>query len=737
MPEPAPERHGIRLDRLLQIIVAGLISGFLAIVLCVGFATLLLPSDLRAYAPAMIGMTLFSTMMLNIIAAFLSPIRGGINVIQEVPIVVMATVSTTIVAAMAAEASDDAKLATIVAAFFVTTILSGAAFLALGNFRIGGLIRFVPYPVIGGFLAGTGWLIFYGGFSVVLGEPVTLGSLGAMVGSETITRFVAAAVVVAIVATLAARKNGTIAVPIAILIILALYNVAVGSLGFSAGDLRASGWLVPVPAEGRLWPPIALNDLAAIDWHAVLLSLVALPGLVLVSALALLMNATGIELDRGGDVDVDAELRSVGIQNLVTGVSGGVPGYPSVSLTLLITRLGAVSRGTPLVVAVLCGAALLFQSIVLGLVPTPLLGGLLLWIGGGLMVTWLVGAYRRLAFGEYAIVALILVVIATAGFTWGIFAGLAAAIALFVFEYSRTDVVHTQLRGDAYHSNSEASEARTAALREHGAAIMILRLQGYLFFGTADRLRRRVLADIAKKGDAKSTRFVLIDFRRVTGIDSSATSSFARLIQNAARDGFTLVIAGAASAVRAAVERASGALPSAVHFEPDVERGLFWSENALLAEMAPGARHSEPSDLTAVLSRLIGSESAPHVAAAFTRLTFSPGERLIEEGSPSDDLFIIEEGSATVAMQGRDGPTAIASVGAGAVIGEVAFYRGQTRTAGVVADEPTVAWRLTRSDLAALNATRPEVAAHFHHGLARALAERLARTDRLLAFLVD
>ena len=56
-----------------------------------------------------------------------------------------------------------------IAATLVVTVLCGAVFFALGKFKLGNLVRFVPYPVVGGFLAGTGWLLLKGGIYVASG----------------------------------------------------------------------------------------------------------------------------------------------------------------------------------------------------------------------------------------------------------------------------------------------------------------------------------------------------------------------------------------------------------------------------------------------------------------------------------------------------------------------------------------------------------------------------------------
>src|SRR6266487_278427 len=67
--------------------------------------------------------------------------------------------------------------ATVGAAIVLTTLATAATFLLLGQFRRGSLVRYLPYPVIGGFLAGTGWLLVLGGLGVMTTVPAQLGDL--------------------------------------------------------------------------------------------------------------------------------------------------------------------------------------------------------------------------------------------------------------------------------------------------------------------------------------------------------------------------------------------------------------------------------------------------------------------------------------------------------------------------------------------------------------------------------
>ena len=189
---------------------------------------------------------------------------------------------------------------------------------------------------------------------------------------------------------------------------------------------------------------------------------------------------------------------------------------------------------------------------------------------------------------EYAVIVLIFAIIAFVGFAWGILVGLLAAAVLFAVEYGRIDIVRYTLTGRDYQTRADSSDERLDMLRDNGDAILLLRLQGFLFFGTADRLRKRIQQRIAEHTGV-AVRFLVIDFDRVNGLDSSAVVSFIRLAQMAARDGFVLVLTGLSEAVRDAMLR--GGLEhgdgSAVRIEPSFDHGVEWCEDTLLADVAP------------------------------------------------------------------------------------------------------------------------------------------------------
>ena len=109
-----------------------------------------------------------------------------------------------------------------------------------------------------------------------------------------------------------------------------------------------------------------------------------------------------------------------------------------------------------------------------------------------------------------------------------------------------------------------------------------------------------------------------------------------------------------------------------------------------------------------------------HVASWLRDVELAPGAVLITQGAMPDDVYVIEEGSVEVS---RDG-AAIATLGAGDVVGEIALVEPQRRTATVRATSAVRAVALNLRDLPEMASEMPEIVRHL-----RSIAER--RRDEL------
>jgi SulP family sulfate permease len=718
-------------------IAVGAVCGLLAIVQSIGFGTLLFSGAPKAIAGAGMGMALLTSAVMALISLG-STNRGIIATAQSVPAAAMAGIVAAVLARMHS-ADDAAVLATAIAVVAVTTLLIGAGTWLLGAFRLSRFIRFLPYPVISGFLAGTGWLVLIGGIDAIAGTRFLGDPLGVVSDPAAQARGAAGLAVIAFIIAFQKLTAWRLALPATIAGALLLFNLVVLVAGIPAATLRATHWLIVVPDGNALWPAISFADIGHIDWSAIVSEIPGLLTVPVLALIALLMNATGIELDARQDLDLDRELRSAGVANLIAGAGGGLPGYHSVSLTILASRLAAADLITSLTVSIACAAAVVLGGRIVSLIPTPLLGAVLIWIGGGLIRQWLISAHARLARAEYAVVVLIFAIIAFVGFAWGILVGLIAAAILFAVEYGRVDIVRYTLTGRDYQTSAVSSSERLELLRNNGDAILLLRLQGYLFFGTAERLRKRIQQRMASTQVAGS-RFLVIDFDRVSGLDSSAVLSFVRLSQSAAPEGFVLVLTGMSEAVSKAMLRGGLELGAGSHvrIEPSFDHGVEWCENALLARVAPKLATAESRPARDILTAVVGDAAfAEALIPYFERVEVMAGAPLIAQGTPSDDIFFIEAGRAAVELANNGQTIRLATLAHGAIVGEVAFYLSVPRSASVVAESTLVAWRFSRTNLERLRATEPEIAARFHQGIAAMLADRLTRTNRLIQLLAD
>ena len=102
------------------------------------------------------------------------------------------------------------------------------------------------------------------------------------------------------------------------------------------------------------------------------------------------------------------------------------------------------------------------------------------------------------------------------------------------------------------------------------------------------------------------------------------------------------------------------------------------------------------------------------------------------------DVFVLASGRLRVDMVTPDGTRMrLRTVLPGVVVGEIAMYTGDRRTADVIAETPCVVLGLSRSSIERLEAEEPETAAALHRWLATTLAVRLTDADRAYSASMD
>jgi sulfate permease, SulP family len=706
------------------VIVTGLVIGTLEIVAAASFAGLVFTGLLRRDLSDGIALYVAAA---AIVLAFLAWRGGARGVVGGLPGATPAVLAVlAIPVALSAFGSGARNFITVVLVTMVVTMGAGITCVVLGTLRRADLVRFVPYPVVGGFLAGAGWLLVVGGVAVAANVSPFLLSIADLFRSEALVRWVPAVLLGTLLVVSPRVVKRPFTVPVVLAVGFVAFAIGLVLTGSSLDEARSDGWLLLGPFDDApMWQLWTTNAIVGADPVALLEQAPGIVAAIFITLLAVSYNVNASEIVLDRDLDTNRELRDAGVLNVVSGALGGIPGYHALSLTALAARMNVDARAAGLVAAAVPLAAVVFGASVIELIPRMVVGGVLVFLGLAFIVEWAWDKRKVLPRVEYLIVLLILAGIVARGFLPGVVLGLVLAVVLFAVSYGRIELVREVAFGDTYRSNVDRSPAEREALRRLGERVAVLRLNGFVFFGSANALLER----IRKRVEASPLRFLVMDLRRVSGVDSSAVASFVKICRLAEANGFELVLAGTSGAVREQLERGGVVEGGVVAFVPDLDRGLQRCEDGLLAE----------THLPAPMGDAASAAWMPSGLRSYLERTELPeGTVLIRRDDEPKDVFVLASGSLRVQTETEAGtPMRLRTIRPGVVVGEVAMYTGAPRTADVVAETPVVVLRLTTAAIDRIETEDPGLATAMHRWLARTLAERLAESQRAVEALVD
>jgi len=723
----------LKYSNILPSLIAGLVNGIIFVVSAMALGALIFTGELSIYLPQGIGILLFGSLIFALFSAVTASHPIIISAPQDIPIAILALMTTTIVATSGSDWSSQEKYEFIFVTIGLTSVLVGLFFYILGKFKLGKLVRFIPFPVVGGFLAGTGWLIVQFSFSMMTDVDPTINNLSTFFTSEMLIRWVPGAVFAVALLIIYRYISHYLLMPTVLSIGIGVFYIVAFINGLSVSELERGSYLLGPFPEGGLFTGLPLKHLSGFDWNLFWVTLPAIGTMMILNAISVLFNYSGLELIIKKDVDLDRELKMTGFSNILAGLGGTPPGYLTLSETSMAYNIGARSRLSSIVVVLLCAFTLFFGAKVLSIFPKVILGGLILNLGLSFLDEWLYDTWAKLKKNDYFVIVLILFVIAAVGFLEGIVIGLLMSIVLFVLSYSKVDVVKHELNGTTFHSNVERSEYLKRIIADHGEQISILPLQGFIFFGTANRLLDRVNERVENK-EASHLRYLIFDFRHVTGLDSSTINSFNKLRIMAKNHGFKVVFCSLNQDMTNQL-MVGGLLPDEggvfVEFD-DLDHGLERCEDELIEKYKKS--YEELSD-----SRKADSfkDKFPGIAEFFEEKTVVGNTAIIEQGKNPGGIYFIDSGRITVRLDtGSKEGIRLKSLGSGTVVGEVSLYLGSKASASVLTKTDCVIYFLSKENFQKLNLESPGKAAELHTYIVKLLSDRLAKSNATIQALM-
>ncbi|WP_083518513.1 SulP family inorganic anion transporter [Dechloromonas denitrificans] len=637
---------------------------------------------------------------------------------------------------------------TIVLLLVLLGVLAGIVQLLLGFIGVGRLIKYIPYPVVSGYLSGVGLII--------IGSQIPK-FVGAAVGTRWWEALLApwswdwralaigtATVIVAVAAPKITKKvPGTI-------------------LGIVAGLLTYFALAIQEP---KLWEitgnPLVIGPLGAARdgyfaaiterWHDIgdlhLSQIASLFGSALTLAALLSIDTlkTCVVIDQltRTQHDSNRELVAQGIANISSAAVGGTPGAGTMGASLVNLNSGAQTRVSGVMEGVLSLIAALIFGSFLAWLPVATLAGILIVIGIRMLDREpLRFIESRATVFDFAVVLAVVVVALTIGLIAASAVGVAMAIILFVREQIGGSVVRHKVYANQMSSTWYRPEAEMRIIEQKGNQAVIFELQGSLFFGTTQQLYSELEPELGKRN------YVILDLKRVQSVDVTAAHLLHNVRQTLQERGAMLLFSGVREKLpngrnlrefleQTGVVNASD--DSVVRVFPELDAAIEWVEDHILGEVQAPAETETPIELQEMdLFSHRKDETLKDLETRMEQRTYRAGETIYAQGAAGDEIFWIRRGTVRIfAPLGAGRSRHIASFSRGDFFGGLAFLDNRPRGNDAVALTETEVYVLSREQFDLLAEEHKKLAFSLITAIARTLAIRLRHADTELTMLQE
>ncbi len=631
----------------------------------------------------------------------------------------------------------------------VSVFIGGLFQVLLSLLRFANLIKYIPHPVIAGFVNGIAMLLILillmplagaENLSSVFGLLIGLMNRDAGIQPLTLT----VGLVTLCVIFFCKRFVSTVPPPLSGLVVGTLLYYIFAALLPSAslgGIVSRTGFELP-------GPDVFLNLLCphGIEKLRLFFPDLLVTGLVLglIGSLETLLSSAACVSLTGERCDSQRELLGQGIGNIAASFFGAVSGGGSVFRTAANFRAGGRTPLSGMMCSLFLCLIMLLLGPVIAKIPLAVIAGIIIAAGIGLFDDWTVnfirqrrnplhsGTYVRLVFLVTFGVMLITLsgnLIAAVGL------GVVGASALFAWKKGSSPVRRT-LWGNRMRSKKMRTPEQIEILEKEGDKIEIFEMEGPVFFRSAEKLAKEIEAS------AKKLSVCILDMKRVNMIDAAGFMILLQEYEQFEKQGKSFFFAGMKenAGVWEFIEILGTASLKAERLFADIDSALDRAEDALLASLSESAKipgEVRPEDMNIV--RGFTPRELEDFKEKLIRQTYKKGEAVFREGDPGKDLFLLTKGSVTVKVRlpDTDRFKRLFTFSPGVVFGEVALLDGKPRSADVWAEEDSEVYRLSLGELDVLRREKPEIVIKLLLNIAKEFSRNLRRISNEVKALED
>ncbi|KAF8896886.1 hypothetical protein CPB84DRAFT_1815880 [Gymnopilus junonius] len=720
--------------------------------------------------PMGVSMFFVSAVIAQLVYTFGGSGFAGANGSMMIEVVPFFHVLAMSIANQIGEDDPRAIIATTLVAYALSSILTGLTFFFLGALKLGVVVGFFPRHILVGLTVSmripdddfnlswdTFQLMFLDRHNLLLWTlPLALAILLRVITHKyTISS--------------SFRLVNFIFIPV-------VFYVVVFAAGLDLEGLRKTGWIFDMGAAAHSL------DFGLVRYSALWSTLPTQFALLFFNILHPPLNVPALAVSLNIDVDTNQELVAHGYSNLLSGIFGSVYVFlDSVSQLgplsdAIFYRVGGDNRIAGFLLAVATATLLVIGTGPIAFIPVLVVGALIYVLGIDLVKEAVWDNRHRVTWSEYITIVSIMVCMTVWDFVIGVLFGIIVCCFFFVVQNSQLRSIRAMYTGDLAVSAVRRPSLQRAYIREVSKQTTILRLQGFLFFGTIAYVEETIRNLL--EGPYwlhQPIQFLVLDLSLVAGVDMSSAEAFVRIQRLLAAKRVTLVFCGFTidSPIGKALRSVEVLGTHGVELFLTFNDAMEWTENAYLRAwfrsqkietsatflMVPGrqdadieyshlvgsfVRSPRRSHLRDAGDRTIATEIFPEtgpdvesepintLTKAFSsygnvdptlfgpigqylqRISIPAGHVLWKQGDPSTGLYIIESGVLR-AMYEFESPTQRfeESMVAGTLAGEMSALSDSPRNATVIAEQPCILWKFSNEDIQRLQMEEPELARVF------------------------
>ena len=613
-------------------------------------------------------------------------------------------------------------------------LICGLMQLGFGAVGLGRLIKYMPYPVVSGYLSGVGIIIIVSQIPKFLGVPKATHFWEGL-GSPSLWQWQGITVGMVTVAVMVAAPLLTKSVPAAIL------GLAAGVLAYFGLGL-ADPALLALPGNALVVGPLGgsgagFGDAIAGRWNAIgdldfaLLGSLLAPAATLAVLLSIDTLKTCVVLDAltRSRHNSNRELIGQGLGNLASSLVGGVPGAGQMGATLVNMSSGAQTRLSGLIEGALALVAFLILGTLIAWVPIAALSGILIVIGFRMIDRHSLQLLKaRTTVLDFVVIAAVVVVALTISLIAASGAGIALAVMLFIREQIRGSIVRSKAYGNQMFSKRVRLPDEMAILERRGDHTAIFELQGSLFFGTTDQLYTLLEPEL------KTRTYIILDMRRVQSVDLTAVHMIEQIESTLAERGAFLIFSHLPENVPSGQDMRQyfdqvGLVKSERRIQTfdELDEALEWVEERIIEEEHLERMLEKPLELREIDLFLGRKESTlAALESCMEKRSYKTGEKIFAQGDAGDEIFLIRRGAVRIVLPlgGKQGHH-LATFGRSDFFGEMAFLDPAPRSADALAFTDTDLFVLSRKRFDTLAEEHKKLAIGLVLGVARVLSIRL------------